>query len=302
MAMSAPMSQDLDPGGFPRVETLVVAGFGLIGGAVARAARAAGLAHHIVAVGRRRESLERARACGLADGITTDLQEAIRTANLAILCQPVEIIDVVLPAVMAAAPANALVIDAGSTKSAIVAAGEKAEQPGGARFVGTHPMAGSDKTGWENAEEVSFRDATTIITVTERTDVAAAAQAAAFWRILGSRVVLMHPRRHDELTALVSHVPHMVAVALVEALARAGEDPSALGLLAGPGLRDTTRVAKGSPELWRQICLHNRESIAGALERSGTLLGEIAATVRNGQGDELGRLLERASELRKALD
>src|SRR5262249_10509376 len=157
--------------------------------------------------------------------------------------------------------ADALLTDAGSTKSAIVAAVEE-RLPNGVRFVGSHPLAGSEKRGPEFADAELFESRLTVLTPTRRTDEAALEQTAAFWQALGSRVKRMAPEEHDRALAMTSHLPHLTAAAL------AGILPSALHELTATGFRDTTRVAAGDPVLWTGIFLQNRAAMFDAI---GTL-------------------------------
>ncbi|MDK2971577.1 MAG: prephenate dehydrogenase [Candidatus Sumerlaeota bacterium] len=293
---------DCGESGFAPVDKLAVVGLGLIGGAVARAAKARGLARHVVAVGRRPADLQAALDAGIVDQAETNLAEGLAGADLIVLARPVEVIVAEMPAVLAAAPAGALVTDAGSTKAAIVAAAGKAARPGGAVFVGSHPMAGSDKTGWRHSTADLFEGATTIVTLSEDTDLDAVARAGAFWAALGSRIVYCGPAHHDALVGLVSHVPHMVAVGLAEQLAEHRADAEFLRILAGPGVRDTTRVAAGDPDLWQQICLQNPGGIADALEETGRRILQLAELVRTGNGPELRARLAKARDMRQALE
>lgn len=290
---------------FPPVETLVIVGLGLIGGSVALAARERGLARRIVAVGRSAGALEPAVRAGVADEATEDLRAAAARGDLIVLARPVEALVEDLAPVLASAPHGALVTDAGSTKGRIVTEAERHVRPHGGRFVGSHPMAGSDRTGWKNARKELFCGATTFVTVTKATDPAAAARTAAFWRALGSRVIYSAPERHDQLAALVSHVPHLAAVALVEQVAESGEDPALLRRVAGTGFRDTTRVARGDAELWLQICRQNPEAVADGLADLAGRLEKLAKQVRareTGDGRELLRALEEACRARGEFD
>ncbi|MBX3728317.1 MAG: prephenate dehydrogenase [Candidatus Sumerlaeia bacterium] len=295
-------TQATSDAGFATVDTLVVVGLGLIGGAVARAARGRGLVRRIVAVGRRAADMDAAVAAGVVDEWTADLSAAAARGDVVVLARPVEIIVEDARVALRHAPVHALVTDAGSTKGAIVSAAEAAQQPGGARFVGSHPMAGSDKTGWRASPPDLFRGATTIVTPTDNTDPASTARAAAFWRALGSRIVLCTPQRHDDLIGLVSHLPHMVAAGLAEELAEHRADVELLRLLAGPGLRDTTRVAAGDPDLWCQICHQNPDGIADRLDRTGERLRQLADLIRRRDESTLRARLEAARSMRQALD
>ena len=147
-----------------------------------------------------------------------------------------------------------------------------------------------------------FHGSTTYVTVSERTNTAAAARLCRFWEALGSRPVVTDPAHHDALCALLSHVPHLAASGLVELIAQSGEDPEFLRALAGSGFRDTTRVALGSGTLWAEICSHNREEIAAGLERTAGILRSLAADVRTAPHGEIAARLDAAARLRARLD
>lgn len=290
-----------DSADFAPVPVMVVAGLGLLGGGIALAARERGLADRIVALGRNLADLEAARDAGVVDEVHTDPARALARAHWVVLCQPVDVIVEELPKFLATAPAGAIVTDVGSTKGAIV---ERAEAVSGegAWFVGSHPMAGSDKTGWRNGRAGLFEKASCYVTLTGRTNLDAVARVGAFWRALGSRVFYSSPARHDRIVALLSHVPHLAAVALMEQLVRSGEDPQILKVLAGPGLRDTTRVAKGSPDLWEHICRQNAGPVADLLDNVGGRFHELARLLRDDDEEGLRQVLTRAADLRKGLD
>jgi prephenate dehydrogenase len=193
-----------------------------------------------------------------------------------------------------------VVTDVGSTKASLVAEAERTASAR-AHFVGSHPMVGSHLTGWKNGNADLFVGGTIYVTPTEKTETGAAAKVAAFWEALGGNVVFTGPQRHDELASLLSHVPHMVAVALVELLEKSAEDPHFLKRLAGSGLRDTTRVAMGSSQMWREISEQNGETIAGHLDAMAERITLLAEAIRRGDFAALESRLERAAELRAKL-
>ncbi|MEQ8819565.1 MAG: prephenate dehydrogenase [Sumerlaeia bacterium] len=280
---------------------LVIAGVGLLGGSLGLAAKELGLVRHVIGVGRRSGDLEEARRAGVIDEATTELLPAIARADIAILCQPVEIIQRCLPEVLDAAREDVLFLtDVGSTKGRLVAAAEA--HPRSRLFVGSHPMAGSDKTGWRHARADLFAGATCYVTATDRSDLVRCARASAFWRALSMRTVLAAPDRHDQLAALLSHMPHMAAVAVIEGLAASHEDLSLLRLVSGSGLRDTTRVAGGGPDLWTDICAHNADAIAEELDALAERLQGLARLVRKGHHEELRARLATARDTRLSLD
>jgi prephenate dehydrogenase len=287
--MSVPVARAL-----MKIQTLTIVGVGLIGGSLGLAARRRGLAAHVVGVGRQAASLERARAVGAIDEASLDLPAAVRRADVAVFCTPVDrIADQVLAAAPGCAPGT-LLTDAGSTKAAIVARLD-GHLPDGVAFVGSHPLAGSEKRGPEHADADLFQGRLTVITPGPRTDPAAVERAAAFWQALGCRVRRMAPEEHDRALALTSHLPHLLAAAL------AGTLPDELRELTASGFRDTTRVAAGDPALWTAIFAQNQGAVLQALRLFTDRLDACRAALEAGDWTTLDTLLAQAKKVRDAL-
>lgn len=264
---------------------------GLIGGSIGLAARRRRLAETVVGVVRAADRVARVASCDCVDRVTADLAEGCRDADLVVVATPVaSIAGAVREARRLAAP-NALITDGGSTKAQIVAdVGD-----GAPRFVAAHPLAGDHRSGPEAARADLFEGAVTVLTPTDANGPDAVAAARAFWEALGSRVVEMAPERHDELLALTSHVPHVAASAV------AATTPAEALSLASTGWADTTRVAAGSPELWRDILLANPAPIAGGLRRLAEELEAYAAALDRRDADTLLRLFNEGKQRRDAL-
>jgi len=276
-------------------DTLTIVGVGLIGGSIGRAVKERGLARRVLGAGRQQASLDRAFATGAIDEGLLDVSAAVRQAQLAVFCTPV---DRIADQVLAAAPgcaAGTLLTDAGSTKSAIVRAVE-GRMPDGVAFVGSHPLAGSEKRGPEHADPDLFEGRLTVVTPTPRTDPAAVECVSAFWRALGSPVRLMDPDEHDRALALTSHLPHLVAAAL------AGILPVELYPLTASGFRDTTRVAAGDPSIWTGIFAQNRAAVLGALDRLAERLEQFRAGLKADDRAALSELLAEAKKVRDTLE
>lgn len=278
---------------------MLIIGLGLLGGSVALAARERAGVRHVTALARPGRNHDEAKQKRVIDNWGSNLQEEVSKADFILLAQPVDAIVKILPTILDAAPAHALITDVGSTKGTIVATAQT-HKPG-CRFIGSHPMAGSHLTGWKNARVDLFEGATTYITPTPTSCKEAAGQVTSFWKALGSRPVVVDPSRHDHLCALLSHVPHLAAVAMMELIEDSCEDPHFLRVVSGPGLRDTTRIAMGDPDIWREICLHNSGEIASKLERLGEICKELAVAVR-GKNPSLQRTLQDAAKYRRALE
>jgi prephenate dehydrogenase len=280
------------------IRRLCVVGPGLLGGSVALAARARGLAREIVAVGRSDASVAPALRAGAVDRAGTDLAEGLRGSDLCLLATPVATLERQLAEVWAAAEDDAVITDVGSTKGRIV---ERAERLAAGRplaFVGSHPMAGSERAGFAEARADLFVAATVILTPTERTAPAALARVRGFWEAMGARITVLDPVTHDRATAAVSHLPHLVADALVDAVLRM--DPAFLDI-AARGFRDTTRIAASSPPIWREIFQDNRVALAEAVAAFRKSLDHFEDVLAAGDAAAVEAELERIKQQRERL-
>jgi prephenate dehydrogenase len=195
--------------------------------------------------------------------------------------------------------AQTIVTDAGSTKDDVVVAARAALGPALPRFVPAHPIAGGERSGADAADAGLFRDRRVILTPLPDTDAHAVARVRELWQLAGAQVSELAPGRHDRILAAVSHLPHVLAFALVDALA-AREDSDALFAHAGSGLRDFTRIAASSPEMWRDIALANRDALLTELAAYRTALDALASSIEHGDGTALDTILTRASEARRS--
>jgi prephenate dehydrogenase len=280
------------------IRRLTLLGLGLLGGSVAKAARADGLAREIVAVGRRRESLEPALQDGTVDHITLDVAEGVAGADLCMLATPVATLTELLPAVWRAAAADVVITDVGSTKAGIVRAADALSDGRPLAFVGSHPMAGSERSGYGVARADLFRGATVVMTPTERTSPGAVKRVRELWESLGGRVIELDPVSHDRAVAAISHVPHLVADALVDAVVRL--DPSFLDL-AARGFKDTTRIAASDPRVWREIFQENRVALDEALGAFRQALDHLDALVASGDAPGIEAELDRIRRVRDGM-
>jgi len=280
------------------IRRLSLVGLGLLGGSVAKAARALGLAGEIVAVGRDRERLEPARRDGVVDRITTDLREGVDGADFCLLATPVVTLTALLPVVWQALPADAVLTDVGSTKAAIVETAEGLGRTRPLAFVGSHPMAGSEQAGYRVSRPDLFRGATVILTPTERTDSHAVKRVGAFWEALGGRLVILDPVTHDRATAAISHLPHLVADALVDAVVRM--DPRFFEV-AGRGFKDTTRIAASDARVWREIFQENRAGLAEALAAFRAALEELERLIATDDDAAIEAALDRIRRIREGV-
>ncbi|HEU4369212.1 MAG TPA: prephenate dehydrogenase/arogenate dehydrogenase family protein [Methylomirabilota bacterium] len=281
------------------IERLAIVGVGLLGGSVAKAARARGLARDIVGIGRDLARLRPALSEGALDRATTDVAEGVAGADCIVLGAPVLANEALLGPVWQAAPAGAVVTDVGSTKRGIVAAAERlAAGRREVHFVGSHPMAGSERSGYGVARADLFAGATVVVTPGEAGEARAVKAVEEFWTALGARVVTLDPETHDRAVAAISHLPHVVAWALVDAVTRF--EPDALAI-AARGFKDTTRIAAADPEVWREILTDNRAAVAASVAAFRRALDDLDALVAAGDGPALTAFLARMKTLRERL-
>lgn len=271
----------------PLFETMAVVGVGLIGGSLARAARERGLVSRIMGLGRGHENLRRALDLGVIDAMETDWGKGLRGADLVVLATPVESIVQLFPKIATLCEDDALVTDVGSVKGTIV---EEAERtlPGPSRFVGGHPIAGTENSGVDASFSSLFTDRKTILTPTERTDQGALDRVSRLWEGVGSNVVVMDTENHDRVMGFVSHLPHIVAYALVHTVYSEDRPEGNLARFSAGGFRDFTRIASSHPEMWRDICVMNREALLEAVDSFAATLDRFKALIsaKNGKGLE----------------
>ena len=273
-------------------ERVVIVGVGLLGGSIGHALRKRGLARTVVGTGRRLDTLRIALDRGAVDEIATDPEQACRQADWVVVCTPVQLIETyVLQCQRHLAP-DSVITDVGSTKWRIC---EALRELASERFCGSHPMAGSDKSGVESADADLFLGRLTIVTPWPGMPEERVERVERFWQSLGSRTLRMPPEEHDQAVARISHLPHIVAAAL------AGATPDSLLPLAAAGWCDTTRVAAGGPELWRQILEENRVPVLRALEHFATSLDPWLDALRRGDGERLETLLTAGKQKRDSV-
>lgn len=277
-----------------RLDSVAIIGVGLIGGSVGLALRDRRLAQRVVGIGRRAESLTAAQNIGAVTETTLDLAAGVADAQVIVVCSPVDRIVEHVRAAAAACQPGALITDAGSTKGTIVAALDGA-LPREVTFVGSHPLAGSEKQGPTEAQADLFEGRLVVVTPGANTREADRQRVAEFWESLGARVMAMSPAAHDRAVAASSHLPHLVAAALADAV------PLAAHPVTAGGFRDTTRVAAGDAELWTQILLDNREAVLSALTPFEETLTALRAALAAGDRQQLKTILNRAKTKRDAL-
>jgi prephenate dehydrogenase len=274
---------------------LSIIGVGLLGGSIGLAVKAAAIGCHVVGYGHRATTLAKALQVGAIDEAAGSIAEAVRGADLVVLCTPVGLFEQNLKDIGAQLAQGTIVTDVGSTKRSVVRLAQEL-LPQHVRFVGSHPMAGSEKRGVEFARTDLFHGARCIVTPTDQTDPAALDTVEKFWQTLGMRITRLSPDEHDRLVCDVSHLPHAVAAALV-----AMQDDAALPL-AGKGFIDATRIAGGDGGLWRDILRDNADNVSSSLTRLSSVINELLGLVNDpAQADALQRWLDAAGARRERL-
>lgn len=256
------------------IERLAIIGVGLIGGSLARALREADAVRSVVGIGRSRPNLEDALSLGICDEVTQDVLSGVRGADMVFISVPVCSIPAVVAEIAPALAPGCIVTDGGSVKTAIVRECEPLMPPG-CHFVGGHPIAGTEHAGAAASFATLYRGKRCILTPTERTDRAALDLVTRVWQLAGAEVCRMEPGHHDRIFAEISHLPHMVAYALVHAVGTADvEGENVLSYTAG-GFRDFTRIASSDPSMWRDIALMNRAALLMSIDGFSASLAEL---------------------------
>jgi len=280
--------------------TLTVIGLGLIGGSLVRAVKAKNLPYRVLGVARREKTRSEALACGAVDETCATAAEAAPKSDIVVLALPVLRIPEALSEIAALLPEGTVVTDVGSTKLALT---EKAENllPRGVSFVGGHPIAGTENSGFAASFPELFQGARCILTPGRSASSAAVDAVRELWEGVGAKVETMDPALHDRILAVISHLPHIVAYALVNAAAAAdGEHPGLLGYTGG-GFRDFTRIAASDAVMWRDICIDNRDEVLEAVDTFIEEVAHLRDLVREKDGEGLEKAFSAARAVRRSL-
>ena len=281
-----------------RVGTLLFVGLGLIGGSLAAALRGTGFAARMTAFNRNRATLDFALGAGLIDAAPASLEEAIAEADLIVVGVPTLSVGRIFAAIRAHGRPDVLITDVASVKGSVVAAAREAFGVVPPRLVPGHPIAGAEKSGVEAARADLFVRHRVILTPLPESDPEALATIDAMWRLTGAEVVRMDVAAHDRVLALTSHLPHLLAFALVDSLAGQPASDEIFRCAAG-GFRDFTRIASSDVVMWRDIALANRDALLGALDGFTHTLDAVRAAVASGDGEELEQVFGRARAARE---
>lgn len=268
-------------------------GVGLLGGSIGLALKARRLADRVEGYVRREASVAECEKLGVVDRATTDLLSVVRDADLVILCTPIAQMRALVEQFSGALKPDAVVTDVGSVKGSVVAELEALCTKAGAQFIGSHPMAGAEKTGPAAARVDLFERAVCVVTPGAKTPVKLLKQMEEFWAALGGRPLRLTPDQHDSLVARSSHLPHVVAAELANYVLSPAH-PKEQATLCATGFRDTTRIAAGSPEMWRDIALANRKHLARVLGVFIEDLQEFQLALERGDAKAMDEFFETA--------
>ena len=282
----------------PLISRLAVIGVGLIGGSFALALKSSGAVGHVVGLGRRLESLARAHELGVIDSISTD-PEAVAECDFVLLASPVGSFEPLLRSIAPHLSLDAVVTDGGSTKRDVVAAARAALGAKIGQFVPGHPIAGAEKSGADAANPKLYQDRKVILTPLPENPQRLVDRVAQVWERCGATLHRMTAEQHDQVLAAVSHLPHVLAYALVEQVSRHPQTDLLWQHAAG-GFRDFTRIASSHPEMWRDICVANRDALLAEIDRFDAVLAEIRGLVDRGDGASLEAWFERARDARNS--
>ncbi len=285
----------------PAFEKVALLGVGLIGSSLAHAMRRAGLAAHIAGFARRADTLEKARACGFADSLHSDLATAVRNADLVILATPVGAFGELAREMAGALRPGAILSDVGSVKMAVIR-DVGPFVPADVHFVPAHPIAGTEQSGPEAGFAELFDGRWCILTPPPGADGASVERLKSFWQRCGSNVEIMDPKHHDLVLAITSHVPHLIAYNIVGTAAdlETVTQGEVIKYSAG-GFRDFTRIAASDPVMWRDVFLNNREAVLEMLGRFNEDLSALQRAIRWGDGDMLFNLFTRTRAIRRSI-
>jgi prephenate dehydrogenase len=273
---------------------LAVIGVGLIGGSFALALKQARLASHVVGVGRSAANLQLARERGIIDSIADDTAAAARGADLVLIAAPVAQFGRIFSELR---QTTALITDAGSTKRDVIAAARAALGARVAQFVPAHPVAGAEQSGAGAAKADLFRDRRVVLTPLPENSAASVSTVEKAWQACGARITRLDADEHDAVLAAVSHLPHLLAYALVHDIAERDNAGQLFSYAAG-GFRDFTRIASSHPEMWRDICIANRDQLLSELGKYGSKLAVMQKLLDAGDGAGLEKVFAQARDAR----
>jgi len=280
---------------------ITVIGLGLLGGSLARACKKHGLAGKVVGFGRNQAKLEKAQALKIIDSYETDLQAAVANADLVVLCPPVSAMTPLVREMVPSLQPGCLVTDVGSVKKPLV--GEiQALMPDSVYFVGSHPIAGGEKSGFEASRPDLFQQEKCIVTPTPKTNPLVLEKIKELWEQVGMQVITMDVEEHDHIFGAVSHLPHVIAYVLMNTIGGIStKNHEEITSFSGKGLKDTTRIASSDPVLWRDICLSNKKPVLNLIDKFQGTLQQVRNLIENEDSQLLEQTFTTAKKYRMNL-
>ncbi len=283
-----------------RIGKLVIIGVGLIGGSFALALRQAGMVQHIIGIGRNPKNMHRALERGVIDETTMDYATALNDADLVFLAMPVGQTELILTNIAPHLSSHTIVTDAGSTKQDVIAAAIKhLKSEHIANFVPGHPIAGTENSGVAAAQVDLYQGKHVVLTPLEQTRSHAIETVTQLWQACGAKVSIMPADEHDQILAITSHLPHILAFTMMRYLHHSTGNSESLLRFAGSGFRDFTRIAGSSPEMWRDICLANRDELLKQIDAYQTELKAVQQLIEEKDQDELEQIFYQARAIRQ---
>ena len=282
-------------------EKITIIGVGLLGASLAKACRRYKLVEEISGFGRNRENLDKAKSLGVIDHCPRDLPEAVKDVDLVVLCTPVSKIIPLIESLLPHLNQGVVITDVGSVKGPLVHQLDDL-MPEGIFFVGSHPIAGGEKSGLEASREDLYLNAKCILTPTPKTNTHALGKVGALWKAVGMETLTLDADEHDFVFGAVSHLPHIVAYALMNTLGalRTKQDREVTAY-SGAGLKDITRIASGDPVMWRDICLTNQTHSLDLIDRYQKTLNDLRSVIEENDGKALEEAFAAANKYRMKL-
>jgi prephenate dehydrogenase len=282
------------------IDKLCIIGVGLIGSSLSLALKQVGAVGEVTGYGRNRDNLVKGVELGVLDRFESSIAAAVREADVIVVAVPLGAMQQVFAEIASAAPKDAIITDVGSSKGSVMRAAIAELKEGINRFVPGHPIAGNEQSGVEAGFATLYRGRRVILTPTAQTDVTASARIDAMWRECGADIEYLDIEHHDKVLAATSHLPHMLAYALVHHLSNLNEHEEIFRYAAG-GFRDFTRIASSDPVMWRDVCIANGDAVVELIEQYQGELDRVAAAIKEGDADGLLRLFGRAKSERDSL-
>ena len=268
-------------------DRVTIVGVGLLGGSLAKVMRKLGLAKSLVGHGRNKANLEEAKSLGIIDHVALDMQSAVKDADLIVLCSPVRTTSQLIMKVASQIKPGCLITDVGSVKEPLVREIETLISED-VFFVGAHPIAGGEKSGFRVSSDTLFQGARCIVTPTDKTEPSALKRVVELWKTVGMRVSIMDVKEHDFIFGAVSHLPHVLIFALMNTLGDLkSKNHNEITSFSGAGLKDITRIAGGEPVMWKDICISNKDSVLHCLDQFQKTLNHLRVGIEQENGELL---------------